>query len=828
MTRSARRDVRFRGADDRVVDRSRRRLERHDRAEADPRPGHRRLDDDRRPKARLDRLDPALQERLLLARGVVVGVLLEVAELLRRPDPRDDLGPPDPGRARRARPGGAPRRRRSAPRRPRAARVRSPRPRRGRRARLPRGRRPSAFGARAARRRRRRRRRRAAGRPASAAAAPRPARAGASRSARSPCARRSAGAGWRTAGSTSGRGAPPARPRGTPSANAVNRASSYSSIAVVAAHQTRDARRRAQGVEPVPARGRPPVAELASRSIAATSPATDVSDDPMKRTVCEGSQKRPRRAARALEVGPCAVQAERLDPLDPLADAGQLDRRRGQRSGDLDDEHPGPGRWDRPSPDDGPVGQEADGAKQSGRGSIGVHRPMVPATRPRYRAARHGAPSIRLGRIERPVTPSQPAARRRSARRLAASSSSARRCRCSWPSSGPVPAGVGHRSRPISSAGPVGRRAPAAVPGWSCATRSSAGSTASRGARDGIPGVSAAILVRRRLDLARNERPGRHQTGEAVEPDTAFAVASVSKTFTAALILRLARGRPARPRRTRPPSTCRSSASTDAITVRQLLDHTSGLRDFFFHPRIDKALLADRGRTWDAARSLTYVGKPYFKPGKGWHYSNTNYLLLGLVAERSAGGRSPSSWRRASSPRSTSTTPSSSRRIAGRPGRAGYRFDRRQHQAAGRSTCPTGRRSRRSPRSSPPPGRPVRSPRRRTTSSAGRARSTAASVLDPTSRRRDGRRRRADRRAGPGDPVRARRPGGDDRRPPDARPLGPVPRLPGGRPLAADERIAIAVLTNQSRTDPSLVARSCSGSRSPPSMGGCVECREPL
>ncbi|MGH2473923.1 MAG: serine hydrolase domain-containing protein, partial [Candidatus Limnocylindrales bacterium] len=36
---------------------------------------------------------------------------------------------------------------------------------------------------------------------------------------------------------------------------------------------------------------------------------------------------------------------------------------------------------------------------------------------------------------------------------------------------------------------------------------------------------------------------------------------------------------------------------------------------------------------------LAYVGKPYFEPGKGWHYSNTNYFILGLIAE--AVGRAP-------------------------------------------------------------------------------------------------------------------------------------------------------------------------------------------
>ena len=67
--------------------------------------------------------------------------------------------------------------------------------------------------------------------------------------------------------------------------------------------------------------------------------------------------------------------------------------------------------------------------------------------------------------------------------------------------------------------------------------------------------------------------------------------------------------------------------------MRQLLDHTSGLHDYFYDPDIDADLLADRTRAWTATEALTYVGKPYFEPGTGWHYSNTNYLVLGLLAE---------------------------------------------------------------------------------------------------------------------------------------------------------------------------------------------------
>jgi D-alanyl-D-alanine carboxypeptidase len=157
--------------------------------------------------------------------------------------------------------------------------------------------------------------------------------------------------------------------------------------------------------------------------------------------------------------------------------------------------------------------------------------------------------------------------------------------------------------------------------------------------RYGIPGISAAVLlpdgslwsgVSGLADVAA-ERP--------VTRSTTFAIASVSKTFTSALVLALAEdGRidlDAPVRRYLPTL----KQVSPKILVRQLLDHTSGLRDYFFHPSIDHLLLSDPDRRWTAGDALRYVGKPYFAPGKGWHYSNTNYLVLGLLAE--AVGRKP-------------------------------------------------------------------------------------------------------------------------------------------------------------------------------------------
>ena len=154
----------------------------------------------------------------------------------------------------------------------------------------------------------------------------------------------------------------------------------------------------------------------------------------------------------------------------------------------------------------------------------------------------------------------------------------------------------------------------------------------------GIPGVSASIVFadgsvwRGRSGLA------DVAAGRPVTTDTAFSVASVSKTFTAALIMRLVEdGRLTL--ETRAKTILPTLRIDPAITVRQLLDHTSGLRDFYLNPRIDKALLAKRGQVWNAARSLGYVGKPFARPGTSWHYSNTNYLVLGMLAE--AVGRAP-------------------------------------------------------------------------------------------------------------------------------------------------------------------------------------------
>ncbi|HEX4897414.1 MAG TPA: serine hydrolase domain-containing protein [Candidatus Limnocylindrales bacterium] len=130
-------------------------------------------------------------------------------------------------------------------------------------------------------------------------------------------------------------------------------------------------------------------------------------------------------------------------------------------------------------------------------------------------------------------------------------------------------------------------------------------------------------------------------TGRPLTPDTPFAIASVSKTFLAADVLLLVDAgllslddAPARLL----PTTLVAGAPIDPlISVGMLLDHTSGLGDYLTSKSLDEAVRADPLAVWTPAQSLAHVGPTAGKPGQGYHYANTNYVLLGLIVEQITG-----------------------------------------------------------------------------------------------------------------------------------------------------------------------------------------------
>lgn len=143
-----------------------------------------------------------------------------------------------------------------------------------------------------------------------------------------------------------------------------------------------------------------------------------------------------------------------------------------------------------------------------------------------------------------------------------------------------------------------------------------------------IPGVSVAIVWDDGRSWAGASGVRNIAARDPMTTGTAFALASISKTMTAAVVLELAEaGRLTLDQSVAPLLPAYKLDSR--ITVRMLLDHTSGLPDFFMAPGIDAALNADQGATWKPLRSWSFVPKKHAVPGTMWSYSNTNFLLLG-------------------------------------------------------------------------------------------------------------------------------------------------------------------------------------------------------
>ena len=169
--------------------------------------------------------------------------------------------------------------------------------------------------------------------------------------------------------------------------------------------------------------------------------------------------------------------------------------------------------------------------------------------------------------------------------------------------------------------------------------------------KEGIAGLSVAVRSANGAIWTGVAGHAEFSPSRTIKPDTVFSIASVSKTFVAALILQLAdEGKlslddpfgdyaPAIP-------------GGKSVTIRQLLSHTSGIYDYFENPRYlrisgawfdqpDSTGLASRDHRWTFDEIMMLVRSPYCRPGRCYHYSNTNYVILGAVASAAGGAPLP-------------------------------------------------------------------------------------------------------------------------------------------------------------------------------------------
>jgi len=124
----------------------------------------------------------------------------------------------------------------------------------------------------------------------------------------------------------------------------------------------------------------------------------------------------------------------------------------------------------------------------------------------------------------------------------------------------------------------------------------------------------------------------------AVSPpraDTHFRIASNTKTMTAAVVVLLARE--GKLSLNDPVSKYVPGVPNgDNITITELLNMRSGLYTYDDYPEFWAVLERDPTKVWSPAEVLAIAFKhpPYFPPGTDFHHSNTNYALLGFIAEK--------------------------------------------------------------------------------------------------------------------------------------------------------------------------------------------------
>jgi D-alanyl-D-alanine carboxypeptidase len=160
------------------------------------------------------------------------------------------------------------------------------------------------------------------------------------------------------------------------------------------------------------------------------------------------------------------------------------------------------------------------------------------------------------------------------------------------------------------------------------------------------PGAALAIVDKGDEVTALTSGVSDRQTNRALAVDDLMMAGSTGKTFFAAVALQLIEagrldlnapiskylgGKPWFPR----------LPNAKDITVRMLMTHTSGLVRYEMNPKFTADLRANPDKSWTPEEELSYLfdAKAPFAAGQGWDYSDTNYIVLGLILEGITGTR---------------------------------------------------------------------------------------------------------------------------------------------------------------------------------------------
>lgn len=160
------------------------------------------------------------------------------------------------------------------------------------------------------------------------------------------------------------------------------------------------------------------------------------------------------------------------------------------------------------------------------------------------------------------------------------------------------------------------------------------------------PGASLGIVTKDGKVISVTSGVSDRGTKRAMMPDDVLMAGSTGKTFFAAVALQLIEAglldldAPISKYLGSKPWFPRLPNAKD-ITVRMLMTHTSGLVRYEMNPKFTADLRANPDKAWTPEEELSYLfdATPPFAAGQGWEYSDTNYIVLGMILEGITGTR---------------------------------------------------------------------------------------------------------------------------------------------------------------------------------------------
>ncbi len=159
-----------------------------------------------------------------------------------------------------------------------------------------------------------------------------------------------------------------------------------------------------------------------------------------------------------------------------------------------------------------------------------------------------------------------------------------------------------------------------------------------------FPGLSIAIVTKENKLIELSSGFNDKESGILLKTTDKFLQGSVGKTYASAIALILIKkGKIALDDKVAnylgDHSWYSRIPNAANITVRMLMNHTSGVMRYEFKEQFTRDLTANPGKTWHPEELLRYVldEKASFPAGEGWEYSDTNYILLGMIIEKVTG-----------------------------------------------------------------------------------------------------------------------------------------------------------------------------------------------